>query len=869
MKASGYVGIALAILLLFGPLASLSFVNTNGNSQLRRNTSASYTEVTRDVEFELGKSFSTTNTVSHPDYAERSASAITDTIDEYVPEGVERVTDVDVYYTDISISITQIHVIEDREFGAGSIYLNVVLNDDANKDYTFDNNGNYYVANDGDYLDVDISLTDYLYSMDNQFTITLHGWEADPDLGWPDDYMGGENLWYSLEGYSSRSIAGWCAFDEYDPDGGNNDIQIEVYIEIDFTNIEEMSYPKDFTTSNDGSYLISAVYFPKVYYDTLDSAHLVLIDCIYEEVYYGYDESIDDYAYVIFYLFYWTHETDDFGALFGHYYDYEPLLMFVRDIGEEPYRIVYRDVGDNTLPPELIVQEEGASTDYGVDTSNISTSLMPLLGGSCSVDYTITNDYYTTSAYHYETDHGLTPFRTVPYITVTNTYHQFEVGIPAGSGEAVLTPIQNYLLPLSNAVIRTGYNRLDEAFDSPINVYEGVTLWNGGDYKVPENMSLTLDLLHNPFEFPYIVDAYEDIVHYTESAQDYKENGLYYDISFDLTFAVPATLTINMPSQVTVGETYDVDIDLALDSPEIQISFAYDINLGLVLNWWFLGIDENASYAGKFDFAVNLEDMTALVKSLGFSTEDLEGEYQEGWISVSDMSTSTDLLSTMLQCEMRIHLLRILSDLLGSTSVGPVIEIVKFFLADIDLVATPTISGSMSADLETDNSAISLDAAGLQFEEGTTSKRVKMDVHGGSSTSGIRLTNMQYQLAFSTAWDVDFDFTGCVNNFVEDCCYDVGTFPSITESSDDHEVDAKTTTGYDDSVTLSVVEPEPTSSETSTSSSTSPSSPGYTDSTTPPTGGPDSMLFMGLAIGSGIAAVVVVIGYVIIRKKGE
>lgn len=179
----------------------------------------------------------------------------------------------------------------------------------------------------------------------------MHGWEADPDIGWPDDYMGGEDLWYSLDGYSSRSISGWCAFDDYAPDGGNEPIQIEVYIEIDFTNIEEFSYPDDFATWHDASYLMSSVYFPKVHYDTYDSAGNVPIETIYEEVYYGYDESISDYAYVIFYLFYWNHETDNFGAQFGHYYDYEPLLMFVQDIGEEPYRIVYRDIGDNTLPP--------------------------------------------------------------------------------------------------------------------------------------------------------------------------------------------------------------------------------------------------------------------------------------------------------------------------------------------------------------------------------------------------------------------------------------------------------------------------------------------------------------------------------------
>ncbi|GAH20728.1 unnamed protein product, partial [marine sediment metagenome] len=41
-------------------------------------------------------------------------------------------------------------------------------------------------------------------------------------------------------------------------------------------------------------------------------------------------------------------------------------------------------------------------------------------GDQCTVDYRYTNIYFSTSAFHYETDNGLTPFMTVPYITITN-----------------------------------------------------------------------------------------------------------------------------------------------------------------------------------------------------------------------------------------------------------------------------------------------------------------------------------------------------------------------------------------------------------------------------------------------------------------
>lgn len=89
MRASAYIGTFIVLLLLVGPLASLSFVNTVSEAQLIHSQSASYTETTRDVEFELGKSFSATNEINHPDFAERSATAVTDAIDNYTPSGVE------------------------------------------------------------------------------------------------------------------------------------------------------------------------------------------------------------------------------------------------------------------------------------------------------------------------------------------------------------------------------------------------------------------------------------------------------------------------------------------------------------------------------------------------------------------------------------------------------------------------------------------------------------------------------------------------------------------------------------------------------------------------------------------------------------
>ncbi|MBY8998475.1 MAG: hypothetical protein KGD60_12155 [Candidatus Thorarchaeota archaeon] len=848
----------IASLVIFSILlTSIPTIGTSGLpsiSRVSQSTSQSFSQVTRDVEFTLGKSFEFENTVTHPDFTERSASNIVDQIDEFLPEGLEKVTDVDVYYTQVSISITQLHVIEDQEFlGPGSIYFNFLLNrDHAYHEYTDDNDGSFYVTDDGTYLDVDILLTDYLHSMDAWFTVEIHGWEADPVIGWPDDYLGGGLLSYNLVGYTSRSISGWLPLNYYPPIGGlNPNLQIEVYLELEFTNIQKLSYPDNFPVQTDGSWLISAVYFPKVYYFELGNTPL--IKEVYQQVYYGYDPSIGANAYLIYYMFYWGYEWE-FLLTLGHNYDYEPLLMYVQEIGQEPYRIVYRNKGSLTeaLPSKLVIQDDSVVPHSGSFVAEVSTPLMPLLGNQSTMDYEYTDIYFNTPAYHYETDHGLTPFMTVPYMTINDAFHQMEVGKPLLSFEADLTPLQNYLFPMTNEVIREGYGRLDEAFNSDINVYEFQNFW-GGDYNVPYNMSLTLDMLHNPFEFPYIVDCWEDIVHYTQGKQEYCENGLYYDINLGLSLSVPATITFDIPTQVTTGETYNVGIDMALDAEDITISFIYDIYLGYVLNWWFIGFEESVNYSGQFDFHVNLETISDLISFIGLSGESLTGDYYGGWLTVSDFSTSTDLLGTMLDCTVELHLLTILSDLLTGSGVDILIELLQLFLSDVNLIANPTLSGYVTADLLTENSAISLDTSALTFGEGATHKTVQMTVLGGASQSGLRLSNMHYNIEFSTDWSVGLDFSDVMNNFVYDAVFPIGTFPSITVSSQDHEVAAQTTTGYDQQVSMSIFDP-------STDTTTGTTSTGGQ-------GPPPDLGSIPLLIGVSAGAVIVVVVVVILLRK--
>ena len=65
-------------------------------------------------------------------------------------------------------------------------------------------------------------------------------------------------------------------------------------------------------------------------------------DTVYYRVVKGYDPCAGSDAYVILYFAYWRCQ-DCFGA--RHEYDYEPIFVWVRNIGERPYRVAYDRMG--------------------------------------------------------------------------------------------------------------------------------------------------------------------------------------------------------------------------------------------------------------------------------------------------------------------------------------------------------------------------------------------------------------------------------------------------------------------------------------------------------------------------------------------
>ncbi|MFX1485095.1 MAG: hypothetical protein ACFFCP_18095, partial [Promethearchaeota archaeon] len=395
MSKNKLVFIAFLIVILFS--VSSSVVQVNGVSLPRSAFEPQTSQVDRDVLFTLRKPWSISNVQNPADMAPRSAVAVMNEIGSIIPTGASIVNSVPLYYTELTLDITQIHVIEDRDFGLGEVYLKTMIN--SYYENTHNNGGSYYVVTDGDYVSTSITVSLELYSLNGHFSVEIHGWEEDSDADFVDDYMGGELLYFDLTDLQDGSVSGWWSLDYYAPDGGNNAIQLEVQASVTFSNTALLSYPEDFEPiPYDGATILAATYMPDVYYDTLDRGDIPGIDCVYYEVYYGYDPSINDYCYLIYYMFYYAYETDNFGTLFGHYYDYEPFLVYIHDIGDIPYRFVYRDVGQYTLPPKVIIQDYYAPTSSGSLSVETTGELRPLLGDSTVVNYEYRKTYWNNPA---------------------------------------------------------------------------------------------------------------------------------------------------------------------------------------------------------------------------------------------------------------------------------------------------------------------------------------------------------------------------------------------------------------------------------------------------------------------------------------
>jgi hypothetical protein len=122
-----------------------------------------------------------------------------------------------VPHASVTFEIDRIYIIEDRDFGAGEIYLKITVNTDQPIVSSI-----YSGINDGDTLQLDWIV---FSGTSVALTVLIDVWESDADYDeLSNDFLGQASFSWDCQ----NAFAGW--YDCIGPSGGNNQVQAQVYV---------------------------------------------------------------------------------------------------------------------------------------------------------------------------------------------------------------------------------------------------------------------------------------------------------------------------------------------------------------------------------------------------------------------------------------------------------------------------------------------------------------------------------------------------------------------------------------------------------------------------------------------------------------
>ncbi|MFX0125557.1 MAG: hypothetical protein ACFFAE_18185 [Candidatus Hodarchaeota archaeon] len=704
----------------------------------------------QDINFALSRTFThtfaeeTTGRIS-----DQSVSTILDQIPTFTPSETQFFANrtYGEYY--LTIVIDNVTVYDDKDglgMGAGEIFLEVW----SNSLYTIlDNSGSYYALNDGESAIINtITFDDWANLTDLYIEVKESDVDFDDDLG--------------------------CILisDIYDFDWSQG-----FYTDTSDAYVHVSAYITGHRNVNISEYDLAYYYQPWLMLDNGDFADAPT-DLFYR-VYEGIDIELGIPAICIQYLYYWPYELDDFGNQLGHYYDFSPLYLYITDFGEAPYRMVYQEnnPGVTALPAELTIHSIEYSSDAsGSGTYYVSEDLQPLLGETASFALNLhpISDYYNDGYYVYPTSEF--PLLSTPMVLITDTYHNIQTSyIALDTTDLGYYPDLTYF---DDNLIYSMYWLLNESFNSPLHDYA----WN--NYEVPENLSLTIDVLHNPFEFPYIIDCFENVTHQNRYARQNEETDFDGKIELTTTLNIPATIYIEHPGHMDPGDSTTVSIWIDMHGDDVTLTFDYLVNLNASFNMWFISKNISFDYDGQIEIQFPLESISNFQRKTGLN--EFSEVYDFGsYLSIDSIYLDTTLLGTIFEASLSIHLLDIVRDLVGTfyPAAKPLLTISEFFIDDIDIVLTPRLDGLVIGDITTNQpSHISLEKTSFSFLQENTPLTFNMDISSGFSDDSfnISLTNLNYALNFTNSWDLVFVpgvLLGLFN--VQETTIPIGIFPNL------------------------------------------------------------------------------------------
>jgi len=670
--------------------------------------------------------------------------------------GTDIVDGTGLSFYDITLTLEQIHVINDHDgiaSGAGDIYIYMILNDVGGQ---FDNSGSTFSMNDGETQVVS-------FSIQNTYTTALRLYieVIDDDLGVADS-LG----YYSLEVTPMNVTSTTVSTDIGDA-------------EVTFS-VDSLLVQTDITAEEllDG-------YKPYLHIDD-ETSNTEMPDYVAGRVVKGFDGSMA--AYVLQYFYYWDSEfaPDGIGGFETHRNDFEAIYIYLSASNiYQPYRLVfnnffYLDVATAEFPSEdILILSEGASPNTLTFNNEISSDLQSLLGVTTEQTADIrplsdANDW--TYAWPLSTDsRRISPYGFIGYdFTVETSFHTFDLG-PGGTEYGYAYTINS----LDDALLRDWYSIQEDTF---IN---GTKIWSAIGIDVPIIAPFTFDV-KQVFNAPYIISGYSNVVEAAGEMTKARNSrfSFYQEITVGMDYSFPGQLSITHPTQMRPGETSTIEIEF-IPSNNLELTIWYEYQMNTSLTFWYAQTDYDYSNDGSITFDIDLAQIEAFLDFINFEGYSSgERTLIDNYLSVEGFTLNPTLLGDIFVGEIQLNLWTILNQLLSALfpPIAPILTIIGFFIDTMALSIMPTMSARVHSNINSADTGVTLNQTDLIFTEGSMKQTVSITIDEGVSADTVNsvIGDLVYSFDAYVDWYFKLSFKSPVSLIIPDIEYHLGTYPYYT-----------------------------------------------------------------------------------------
>ena len=640
--------------------------------------------------------------------------------------------------------------------GAGEIYFNITINGNFTKTENKD-------INDDETKAYNIQV---FYAWCLQLDINIDVWEDDQ---WPDEDDSLGTYHYQTMNPTSQLINSTT-----DIGDARLIIQLDVLDTEAYVTAEKLA---------DGC--------KPYFWITDETSHTEEADEVYSRVLVGYDSTKAKDVICIQYIFYWEEEYFPVPVdVKFHTDDYEEFLIFIDPANLlSPYRYVMDDGSyvSNMQSSRIAIWENSPTTSILETEAYVSDEMMQLLGSNYTTDYKIFNLADATE----ELRMGLSGITTMNLLVQTS-FHNFQEG-PPGTFDFSENEIgYNYTIDeLSDEKIREYFRNHYEAFE------QGLWWISAVGIDTPKVHPFTFDIM-DPFQFPYIINGYPNVVDNIELFQKANKNFISYEYEIELTLALlfKARYTITSPDQVVPGEEFDVTIEVEMLENDIEIALLYDFFVNSSIKALFLDKNYLLDYEGKVGVNVPLGTIGNILGLLGMDPFHKTGLNLDtaGYLTLDKFFLAPHLLGNIMEADISLHLWDIMKGILPTFYPATTLplHVLDWFMDAIDLKLDAVFSGFVNGTIASSNpslAAITTDE--FEFDGTTMSTTTHVTVAdevASTQSFDIVLDDLALIFSFLTDWIFEIDFEPIIALLAPQYAhmiFDLGTFPNVQWGSSD------------------------------------------------------------------------------------